>query len=72
MFYMAIFAKRRENETVEKLINRFKKQTQGCRLIQVIRAKAYNIKKPSKIEQRHAAIKRSSNRAIRRKAELLS
>jgi len=65
---MAVHAIRRENETVEKLINRFKKQTQGTRLVQRVRAKRYRIKAPSKRLVRVSALKREEYREKRRKA----
>lgn len=67
---MAVYAIRRENETVEKLISRYKKQVQGVRLIQQVREKRYWKKSPSKRLIRISALKRSSNRA-RRRAEML-
>lgn len=66
---MAIYAVRRENETVEKLINRFKKQTQGTRLVQLVRAQRYNTKTPSRRLVRLAALKRTEHRARRAKEQ---
>ena len=59
---MAIYAKRRENETVEKLIHRFKKQTQGSRLVQLVRSKKHKTKAPTKRLVRLSALKREENR----------
>ena len=66
---MAVYAIRRENETVEKLINRFKKQTQGTRLVQKVRAKRYRVKAASKRLIRLSALKREFYRARRRKEQ---
>lgn len=63
---MAIYAVRRENETVEKLIHRFKKQVQGTRLVQVIRAGKHWTKKATKRLVRVSALKRAEYRAKRR------
>ena len=68
---MAIYAKRRENETVEKLIARFKKQTHGFRLIPMVKGKRYRSKKPTKRLIRFAAIKREEYRAKRRLENIL-
>jgi ribosomal protein S21 len=62
---MTICAKRRENETVEKLISRFKKQTQGTRLVQLVRDQRYFKKQPTKRLIRVSALMRSQNRAKR-------
>lgn len=64
---MAIYAVRRENETVEKLINRFKKQTQGTRLVQLVREQKHWKKSKTKRLTRISAIKRASNREKRKK-----
>ncbi len=64
---MAIYAIRRENETIEKLINRLKKQIQGSRLVQLVRKKRYRIKDDTKRLVRGKALKREENREKRRK-----
>lgn len=66
---MTIHAVRRENETVEKLINRFKKQTQNSRLVQQVRAERYWVKAPTKRLTRLVALKREFFRAKRRKEQ---
>lgn len=63
---MAIWAKRRENETVDKLINRLKKQVQGARLVQVVREKRYWKQAESKRLIRLGALKREAYRLKRR------
>ena len=63
---MAIFAQRRENETVEKLIHRFKKQVQGTRLVQVIREQKHWTKKENKRSIRISALKRDEYRKKRK------
>ena len=68
---MTIAAKRRENETVEKLIHRFKKQTQSSRLVPLVRKLKHWSQAPSKRLIRQSALKREENRA-RRRSELLT
>ena len=63
---MAIWAKRRENETVDKLINRLKKQVQGVRLVQLVRANRYWTKPETKRLVRQSALKREGYRLKRR------
>ena len=63
---MAIYALRRENETVDKLINRFKKQTQSSRIVQRVRAKRYWTKTDTPRLVRKSALKREENRAKKR------
>ena len=63
---MATYAVKRKNETVDKLINRFKKQTQGCRLVLRVRAKRYFTKLETQRQVRLSALKRSANRAKNR------
>ncbi len=64
---MAVYAVRRENETIEKLIWRMKKQVQHKRLVQNVRGKRYFLKKLTKRLGKIRALKRESNRTIRRK-----
>jgi len=64
---MAIYAVRRENETIEKLIGRMKKQVQHKRLVQRVRTKRYFVKKLTKRLVKNRALKRESNRDIKRK-----
>ena len=63
---MAIYALRRENETVDKLINRFKKQTQSSRIVQRVREKRYWTKDDTRRLVRKSALKREENRAKKR------
>jgi ribosomal protein S21 len=63
---MAIFAQRRENETVEKLIHRFKKQVQGTRLVQAIREQKHWTQKDNKRSVRISALKRNEYRQKRK------
>lgn len=63
---MSVWAKRRENETVEKLINRFKKQSQNSRFPEKVKEKRYWKKDLTKRQQRISAVKREEYRAVRR------
>jgi ribosomal protein S21 len=63
---MSIYAIRRENETVEKLIFRFKKQVQHSRLVQKVRDKKNWKKSPTKRLERFSALKREEYRKKRR------
>ena len=69
---MAIIAKRRENETIDKLINRFKKQAQSFRLVQFIRGKKYFTKPLTKRLIRKSAVKREENRTKRKREVILN
>jgi len=62
---MAIYSIRRENETVEKLINRFKKQVQNSRIVLKVKSKKHWVKPLTKRLIRLAAIKRSYYRKKR-------
>ena len=57
-----IYAVRKENESVDKLINRFKKQVQGTRLLLQVRKGRYHQKKLNKKKIREAAVVREMHR----------
>ena len=62
-----IWAMIRDNETQEKLLNRFKKAVHNSRVILKVRATKFHKKPPTKRLIRIAAIKRESYRAKARK-----
>lgn len=62
-----IYAVRKENESVDKLINRFKKQVQGTRLLLQVRKGRYHQKKLTKKKLREAAVIRDGHRAEKAK-----
>lgn len=64
---MKVRAKRRDNETTEKLMNRFKKQTQHLRLVDLVRRKKHWRQAPSKRQIRIAALIKDKYRKQRRK-----
>ena len=67
-----IYAIKRDGETNEKLVNRFKKQSHWFRLVPKVRAARYNRKKPTKRLARVSALKREEYRAKRRRAQLFA
>ncbi|MBI5414918.1 30S ribosomal protein S21 [Candidatus Peregrinibacteria bacterium] len=62
---MAIYAVRREGETNERLIKRFKKQVQNARILQDLREKRYWAHSPKKRVIRKKALKRAMFREKR-------
>lgn len=62
-----IYAVRKENESVDKLINRFKKQVQGTRLLLQVRKGRYHQKKLTKKKIREAAVVREGHRTEKAK-----
>ena len=62
-----IYAVRKENESVDKLINRFKKQVQGTRLLLQVRKGRYHQKKLTKKKIREAAVIREGHRTEKAK-----
>lgn len=65
-----IRAIKKEGETNEKLVNRFKKQVHGFRLVPKVRAARYFWKASTKRQERISALKREQYRAKRRKDQL--
>lgn len=57
-----IYAVRKANESVDKLINRFKKQVQGTRMVLALRKGRYHQKKLTKKKLRAAAVIREKYR----------
>ncbi len=68
-FGMTIYAVRRENETVEKLINRFKKQVQTSRLVLKVKSQRYWTRNITDRLVRMSALKREEYRAKRRREQ---
>jgi len=68
-FCMAVWALKRDNETNEKLIKRWKRQVNNARIMQKIRDERYQKGDPSKRVVRIAAIKRSGFQEKRRKEQ---
>jgi ribosomal protein S21 len=66
-----IFAVKKQNESNERLMSRFKKVVQRSRIMEQKR-KRYFADKPTKKQVREAAVKRSENRARREKAKFYS
>ena len=67
-----IHAIRKETETSEKLLNRFKKAVHNSRMILQIRATKYHQRPLTKRQVRVSALKRSFYRARRRKDAMYS
>ncbi|MCT4591956.1 MAG: 30S ribosomal protein S21 [Candidatus Gracilibacteria bacterium] len=64
---MAVWAVRKGSETNEKLIKRFKKQTQRARVIYKVRNNRYHEGVKTKRRVRDEAISREEYRAVREK-----
>lgn len=62
-----IYAVRKENESIDRLINRFKKQVQETRMVMQLRKNRYHQKKPTKIKQRQSAVVREQHRSEKAK-----
>jgi len=65
-----IYAIKREGETNEKLVNRFKKQGHWFRIVPLIRGSRYFKKKPSKRLTRQSALVKAKYRIARAKNTL--
>jgi len=59
-----------ENESNEKLANRFKKQWHWFRIVPMVRGKRYHTKKSSKRAVRLSALKRNEHRIKRKRDQL--
>lgn len=69
---MAIATVRRESESNERLISRWKKKTQQAGIIQTFRDIKHFKKKPNRTKERDSAIVREKFRAERRKKSFYS
>jgi len=69
---MAIAAIRRENESNEKLISRWKKKAQQSKFVESFRRKMRFKKKINKTKEKEAAKVRESHRAERRRNQFYS
>lgn len=66
-----IYAIKKQSESNERLMSRFKKVVQRSRIMETKRNR-YHATKPTKSFVREAAVKRSENRAKREKAKFYS
>lgn len=66
-----IYAVKKQNESNERLMSRFKKVVQRSRIMETKR-KRYYADKPTKKQVREAAVKRSHYRGKREKAKFYS
>lgn len=62
-----IYAVRKPNESVDKLINRFKKQVQSTRMVLQLRKGRYHQKKLTRTKEREGAVMREKHRTERAK-----
>lgn len=69
---MAIYAVKKGSESNERLLNRFKKQMQGTRLVKLLRDHMRFKGKITKREIRLRALKREEFRAANKKAKFYS
>lgn len=69
---MSIATIRRENESNEKLISRWKKKTQQAGLVKEIRSVRYFKRKDSRTKKREGAVVREDYRAKRKAAKFYS
>jgi len=67
-----IYAVKKQNESNEKLINRFKKIVQRSRIIMDSKRGRYHANKPTKQFVRAAAVKREFYRTKRRRKQFYS
>jgi hypothetical protein len=70
--HMAIYAVKQGSESNERLMNRFKKQVQGARLVKMLRDRLRFRKPKKRREVRLRAIKREFFRARNKKAKFYS
>jgi len=69
---MAVATIRRENESNEKLISRWKKKTQQAKLVENVRSKMRYKKKVNKTKEKEAAKVRENFRAERKRNQFYS
>lgn len=69
---MAIYAKKRPEESNDRLQQRFKQQVQRSGLIKLMRERNVHVRKPNKRKLRLRALKREQFRAANRKKKFYS
>ena len=69
---MAVACQKREGESNEKLIGRWKKKTQQARIVKNVRGKMYFKRAESKTKEKDGAVVREKYRAKRRRNQFYS
>ena len=69
---MAIHAHRKGEESLDSLMQRWKKQVQKTGLMKILRTRSIHVRKPNKRLERIKALKRESFRAANRKKHFYS